>query len=150
MRIIILKFEYVDMFKVGDILKEKNCIDGPTFEVTTKIQRYDGTETLYNLRNVRFQYHTLDDMSEETLKYLYKKIGELKRKGVSDYELKMYHRTIDDFYKYLSTLPFKIVGEVADIKEIKAPSNDVIFGDVERCKNDMLDILAIPKERLKK
>lgn len=142
------------MFKVGDILKEKNCIDGPTFEITTKIQRYDGIEILYNLRNVRFQYHTLDDMSEETLKYLYKKIGELKRKGVSDYELTMYHMTMDGFYKYMSTLPFKIVGEVADIKEIKAPSNDVMFGDVERCrveccKKQMEDIMKIPKEYLK-
>lgn len=133
------------MFKVGDILKEKNCIDGPTFEVTTKIQRYDGTETLYNLRNVRFQYHTLDDMSEETLNYLYKKIGELKRKGASDYELTMYHMTMDGFYKYMSTLPFKIVGEVVDIKEIKAPSNDVIFEDVEHCKKQMEDIMKIPK-----
>ena len=133
------------MYKVGDILKEKNCIDGPTFEVTTKIQRYDGTETLYNLKNVRFQYHTLDDMSEETLKYLYKKIGELKRKGASDYELTMYHMTMEGFYKYMSTLPFKIVGEVADIKEIKAPSNDVIFEDVEHCKKQMEDIMKIPK-----
>ena len=143
------------MYKVGDIIKEKNGRDGPTFEITTKIQMSGGVETLYNLRNVRFEYHKLDDMSEETLKTLYRKIGEIKRKGGSEFELKTIQQTLDGFYKYMSTLPFKIVGEVADIKEIKTPSNDVIFGDVERCKvehckNEMLDILAIPKERLKK
>ena len=105
------------MYKVGDIIKEKYGRDGPTFEITTKIQMSGGVETLYNLRNVRFEYHKLDDMSEETLKTLYRKIGEIKRKGGSEFELKTIQQTLDGFYKYMSTLPFKIVGKVADIKE---------------------------------